>query len=147
MSGALVPAATTGTLKSMTVLMPGECGIITIDFPEKRLTHLFIMSNLIHGFCVVKSTIDHDLIDESGILDIIQRIFIQYQKICQLTFFERTYIFTCTDIFGSVYSGSFQSFQFGHTALMQHPQLPVCSQTLKLSMRTHIDFDTRFCKR
>lgn len=101
-----------------------------------------VIAHLIHGFRFVEPAVQHDVSDGFGVFDVVQGVAVQHDQVGEFADSERTDFLVEAQVFRAVERGAAQGLEVGHSALLQHPEFPVCAEAVELAVCAEVDVHT-----
>src|SRR5438045_215411 len=111
--------------------------------PHEMLQCALARVHLVQRVPVIHAPVLHHVADRVGVLDVIERILIEYDEIRELAPLDRAEIAAHADAFGTEDRRRAEHVVVRHAAGRHHPHLPLIAESLELAVATDADAAAR----
>src|SRR6185437_8718131 len=106
--------------------------------PEEQRLELFLLGpNLVQRVALEQLSILHYPVDAVRVVNIFERVFVEYQKVREFSGLDRADVVRASDNVRTVHCRASQNFHGRHPAAAQHPHFPVVTEPLQLAVAAH----------
>src|SRR5881397_501917 len=109
----------------------------------QRPAHPRMIAQLVERGRVVQAAIRHNEMDRVAVPDVFERVAIEHDQVGELAHFDRPELLVEAEISRAVDRRRLERLEWRHSALLEHPELPVRPETLELPVRAELDAAAR----
>src|SRR5215472_3295859 len=107
--------------------------------PPERRKGLLLGIDVVQRVTVEELAVFHDVADAGGVVDIVERIFVEHDEIGELARLDGAEVLLEAHGFGASQGGGAQHIHVGSAAGCERPHLPVIAESLELTVAANAD--------